>query len=396
MAIESIIILVGAAYLVSLIAGSLMQKYLKIPWMFAALFFGIVLSALGWTAGIQSDSFQVLANLGLLIILFLIGFNLDLTEIIKLKRYVALGTVGIIIGEGLAVSLLLYFFFPAFVNNSFVVALVVATSFATVGEAVLLPILKEFKVLDTKFGQLTLGIGTFDDIIELATLVAVVLLPFAAAHSKALPSLEPVAYGIAAIIALSALFLLLRKVFLSVLKKSREAYVHFLVVISAFFVFVTASYLTFPELAPIAVIVAGALSRHCLPPKVLKDGARDIDFLGYVFFAPLFFLSVGGEVSLDALSLSPLLVLALVTVALGAKLLASFALFRKLLGTKYSLLMGVGLSVRFSTSLVVQYILLSEGLISAQLFSALIATAVILKPVIIGVYSWGLSKGRPP
>lgn len=83
-------------------------------------------------------------------------------------------------------------------------------------------------------------------------------------------------------------------------------------------------------------------------------------------------------------------------VAKGSKLLGSFLFFRKMLGNKYSLLMGPGLSVRFSTSLIVQLILFNSGFISLALYSALIATAALMKPVIIGFYSWGLSSGKPP
>ena len=52
------------------------------------------------------------------------------------------------------------------------------------------------------------------------------------------------------------------------------------------------------------------------------------------------------------------------------------------------------LSVRFSTSLIVQFILFSSGFISLALYSALVATAIFMKPVIIGIYSWGLSRGN--
>jgi hypothetical protein len=58
--------------------------------------------------------------------------------------------------------------------------------------------------------------------------------------------------------------------------------------------------------------------------------------------------------------------------------------------------LGVGLGVRFSTSLIVQFILLNSGLISLALYSALVATAIIMKPIIIGIYSWGLSREKPP
>ena len=175
---ESILLLIVITYSVSLSFGFLLQKYLRIPWMFAALFFGVILAEISFfTPSIQSETFQSLATLGMLIFLFMIGFNLDLKEIKALGKYIFLGTIFIISLEGFCGSLLLYFGFPSEVSNSFLIALITAMSFATVGEAVLLPILAEFKVVNTTFGQLTLGIGTFDDVIEVLMLAILATLP---------------------------------------------------------------------------------------------------------------------------------------------------------------------------------------------------------------------------
>ncbi len=65
-------------------------------------------------------------------------------------------------------------------------------------------------------------------------------------------------------------------------------------------------------------------------------------------------------------------------------------------GNKILVTAGLGLSVRFSTSLIVQFVLLNSALISLSLYSALVATAVFMKPVILGVLSWALSRGKPP
>ena len=175
---ESILLLIVITYSVSLSFGFLLQKYLRIPWMFAALFFGVILAEISFfTPSIQSETFQSLATLGMLIFLFMIGFNLDLKEMKALGKYIFLGTIFIISLEGFCGSLLLYFGFPSEVSNSFLIALITAMSFATVGEAVLLPILAEFKVVNTTFGQLTLGIGTFDDVIEVLMLAILATLP---------------------------------------------------------------------------------------------------------------------------------------------------------------------------------------------------------------------------
>ncbi len=42
---EQVFLVIAATYAVSLGAGLLLEKYLRMPWMFAALFFGMVLSS---------------------------------------------------------------------------------------------------------------------------------------------------------------------------------------------------------------------------------------------------------------------------------------------------------------------------------------------------------------
>ena len=397
---EDILILLVITYGVSLSFGFLLQKYLKMPWMFAALFFGIILSAFGlFTSSIESESFQSLSTLGMLVLLFIIGFNLDLKEMKTLGKYIFAGTILIISSEGFLGSLLLYFGFPADVSNSFLVALITAMSFATVGEAILLPILAEFKVLKTTFGQLTLGIGTFDDIIEVLMLAALAALPtfLPKAQAQSLPNPLLILLTLGGMFLLALVLTKLGSRLKNSLRRASDvSYAPSLLILIVFFSFAALGGFLFEGLAAEGAILSGIVTRAVLPQEMLNENEKTINFLGYIFLSPIFFLSVGAKVSLTSLLLSPLLIALLLVVANTSKYLTSVLLFRKLLGAKYSLLLGVGLGVRFSTSLIVQYILFSSGYISVTLFSALIATAIIMKPVIIGIYSWGLSKGKPP
>lgn len=401
MVAQDIILLIALTYAVSISAGYLMEKKVKIPWMFAALFFGIFLSALGlFKDAIQSESFQTFASLGLLFLLFLIGFNFRPEKIRRLRTHILRGTAFIITLEGVLGTLLLYLAFPAEVSGSLVIAAITAFSFATVGEVVLLPILKEFKVLSTAFGQLTLGIGTFDDVIEILLLVLVTnisLLPVAATAAQNVPPASTMLATLGGLGLASVLILKARRAIRSRLQKVyRFHYVHYLLLLVLFFSFVAAGQFVFEGLAPISAILAGLVARQLFPRHISYENEKALNFLGYIFLAPLFFLSIGAEVSIPTLFLAPLLIAAIYAVSKGSKLLASFLMFRKLLGAKYSLLMGLGLSVRFSTSLIVQFLLFQAGLITLTLFSALIATAILMKPVIIVIYSWALAKGRPP
>lgn len=397
---EDVLLLIVIAYGVSLSLGYLLQKYLKMPWMFATLFFGLGLSAVGlFRSTVESDLFKMLETFGMYFLLFIIGFNLDMKRISKLKNQIVLGTIVIITSEGIFGSLLLYYVFPAEVGYSYLIALVTALSFATVGEAVLLPILNEFGIIKTTFGQLTLGIGTLDDIVEVLMLAAVAVLPgfFPTMQTEILPDPLSILAGLGCLLLLS--FVLLktgRKIKRILAKNHPPPYLASLLTMFICFSFIALGGIVYESLATVGAIFGGISLRGILPKERLYQNERAVEFLGYIFLSPIFFLSVGSSVSVTSLLVYPLMIVLIWIVAKGTKLLTSFLLFRRLLGSKYSLLLGLGLSVRFSTSLIILFILLNSGLISLALYSALIATAIFMKPVIIGVYSWGLSREKPP
>ena len=396
---EDILLLMVVTYGVSLSFGYLLQKYLRIPWMFASLFFGLVLSTTGlFQYTLKSDVFKLLETFGMYFLLFIIGFSLDFRKMGKLKKYIVLGTIIIISLEGISGSLLLYFVFPAEVSNSFLVALVTALSFATVGEAVLLPILKEFGVIKTNFGQLTLGIGTLDDIIEVLMLAVVAVLPgfIPMEQTQIIPDPLSIISCLGFLLLLTFTLLKFGRKIKTILEKNHPpSYLTALLTLFVCFSFIALGGFVFESLATVGAIFGGMVLRGLLPKERLYQNERSVEFLGYIFLSPIFFLSIGAPVSVTSLLLYPSLIALIWTVAKSSKLFSSFLLFRKLLGNKYSLLLGLGLSVRFSTSLIVQFILLSSGFISLALYSALVATAIFMKPVIIGIYSWGLSRGKP-
>ncbi len=398
--LEAVLLLIIATYGISLSVGYLLQKYLRMPWMFSSLFFGLVLSALGlFRSTIDSDLFQMLETLGMYLLLFIIGYSIDFKKMARLKNYVILGTVIIIAFEGFFGSLLLYLVFPAAIHNSYLIALITAFSFATVGEAVLLPILNEFKIIKTTFGQLTLGIGTLDDIVEVLMLAVVAVLPgflpIALTQDFPDPGMVLIDLGLMAILTL-VIARFGHKVGRALEKNHTPSFMFSLLTLLVFFSFVALGNFVAESLASVGAIFGGIVLRELLPKERLHQNEQAIEFLGYIFLSPFFFLSVGASVSLGAVFVAPLMVGLILLVANGSKYLASVALFRRQLGSKYSSLMGIGLGIRFSTSLVVQFILLNSGLITANLYSALIAAAIFVTPVIIIAYSWALSKGPPP
>ena len=140
--------------------------------------------------------------------------------------------------------------------------------------------------------------------------------------------------------------------------------------------------------------MGGIVTQQIFPDKVLKESGKSIDFLGNFFLSPFFFLSLGTKMSLAALIAFPLLIIVIVLVSFSSRVLASTMLFRKLFGAKYAFILGVGLCAKFSTSIIAENLLFTSGLISTTLFSAIIMAYIIMKPIIVGVYSWGLSTAK--
>ena len=72
----------------------------------------------------------------------------------------------------------------------------------------------------------------------------------------------------------------------------------------------------------------------------------------------------------------------MVVVSKGAKLLGSYIIGRKELGSKQSILLGIGLSVRFSTSIVIIKILFENEMIGSDLYSIIVASSIVFKFII--------------
>ncbi len=159
---NTLLLLMITTFLVILTIGTILNKLFSLPWMFSVVIYGIVLSSTGLFASvIEGESFQLLAKLGMLFFLFTIGLDLNLREIKKLGKLIVLGNLLLVLVEASLLAIIFYFFFPAYVNHSFIVAFFSGLAFGTVGEVVLLTILKEFGVEKNPFGQLENGNGVF-------------------------------------------------------------------------------------------------------------------------------------------------------------------------------------------------------------------------------------------
>lgn len=396
---NDIFLLAILTYLVMIAFGRLTSKYLRIPWMFTVVVFSIVLSSFGlFKSTFEGEIFQFLSRTGMLFFLFTIGVDLDLQKISSMGWHIVLGDVLMTLGEGLALGLFFYFAFPTFVSHSFAVALAAGIAFGTVGEVALLAVLKEFSLEKTRFGQLALGIGIFDDIFEMLALAAIITLTRMGTGKTAVDGLGPMLQVLLVIGLLAAATWLMGAAgrFVKGWLEKVEAHsflipaVIFLIILSFFYF----SSQAVENLGVIAAVFSGIAVQRFIPGVQLERYKRPIYFTASQFLGPFFFLSMGSKISLTSILTYPLLILVIILITLIVRVTISFLFFRKLVGQRQSLVLGVGLSNKFSTSVVSENLLFTSGLMAAPLYSAIMASFILLKPIVLGIFSRYLSLIR--
>jgi len=380
----NIFLFLAGAFLFTFVVGRFLEK-IKVPWVFAALLLGTLLAIYNpFSAITTSDTFIFLAQLGMYLLLFIIGFEINLKSIKEKKGFILKSAFFIIFFETIFGSLLIHFVFEYSWSISFLVAL----SFATVGEAILIPILEQFKIINTRLGQAIIGIGTLDDLIEVFTLIIVIILIGSGIHGHINVSLVVLALLLLFILTIG--FSKLRKV--GIKAKLLKGETLFLFAIFILFLFLGIG--AYAEATALAALLAGIALKNFIPGKKLQTIEKEVKIICYGLFAPIFFLWVGTTLNIDYLISYPLLILLIVAVSSTAKLLGGYIMGKKTLGTKKSLLLGLGLSVRFSTSIIIIKILFENGLINDDLYSIVVASSIVFTVVIPIIFASLLNKWK--
>lgn len=381
----NIFLFLAGVFLITFLLGRLLEK-VHVPWVFSALLIGLGLAAYNpFTDITDSAGFLLLAQLGMYFLLFIIGFELNMEKILNSKGFIIKATSVIIFSEAIIATLMVHYIF----NLPWIISFLLSLSFATVGEAVLLPILEEFRLTKTRLGQTILSIGVLDDIFEILTIIAVsVVLGYSAGYTH-----MNIWINLLILLGLFALvFLMLRfkNTFNSFKYKDTPSF--FFIVM--FFIFLFVGLGEFVESAALGALLAGIALKNIIPKKILNFIESEIKALAYGFLAPIFFLWVGIDVNIPYVLKYPFLILLFTTVTYAAKALSSYLMTRKELGIKKSILVGISLCVRLSTSIVIIKLLFSKGLIGTEIYSILIGTQLIFKFVIPFLLSYLITRWK--
>ena len=310
-----------------------------------------------------------LGELGVLLLMFIAGLELHLSELARNTRVSALaGVLGVVLPVSLGWgSGALFGFSP---NNAMFLGMVLGATSVSISAQTLI----ELKVLRTRVGLGLLGAAVFDDILVIL-LLSVVLATLSGGGG--LGSVVLIFVKIAVFLGLSAAFgiwvlpWLSRKV--ANLPVSQGPVSFALVILMLYGL---SAELLGGMAAITGAFLAGLMFARTPEKAVIERGVHAV---AYSLFVPIFFVSIGLGINLREVSLDILwLMLAISAVAILGKLLGS-GLGARMGGFswKESMQLGAGMVSRGEVGLIVAAIGSQAGYIKADELSAIVGMVVI-------------------
>ncbi len=389
MEISQLLIALLAIFAAAKLFGELAERIGQ-PAVLGEMIGGIVVGVSGLhLVDAHAPVLHLLAELGVLLLLFLIGLETDIHRLMSVggaSTAVAITGVVLPFAAGFGVGRLLHY--PMTVSI-FLGAALTATSVGITAR-----VLSDLGHLKSDESQVILGAAVLDDILGLVLLTVVTAI--AAGERLTVGGIAKIfglAFGFVAAALLIGSVLAPRLIRIITGLRVRKA----LFFTSIMFAFGTA-YLA--GLAGSALII-GAFAAGLVLART--DHGRDIQHEIYdvaQFFIPIFFVSVGAAVDLKAINpfdaaTRPffLVGLLLTVVAVAGKLLAGFAAFGRPLR---KIVIGVGMVPRGEVGLIFAQIGLSAGLLSSGLYSSVALMVMITTFVAPPTLRALLAKTRKP
>lgn len=382
---ERFFFILALALVVSKILGELSER-IKQPAVLGELLAGVflgggVLAVVPSTPGEPGyETFYLLAELGVAILLFEIGLETDLRDLIRVGVTSALvAVVGVILPFFLGfISMLAFERFGVLsgINPTFsaLIAITVGATLTATSVGITAKVLSDMNRLQSEEARIILGAAVIDDVLGLIILAAVTGLIESAKVGVGV-GISISGMGVITLKAFGFLFatilvgnLTSRRLF-DLIEKMKVRGVLLLSALS--FALILAFFADLFGLAPIVgAFAAGLILARTNQFKAIEGQLKPIADL----FTPIFFIMVGAALNIGVLDPFtseniPILVVAIVLsiVAVVGKMVSGWAVFKR--GIKKSAV-GVGMIPRGEVGLIFAQLGLTSGIFDSSLFSA--------------------------
>ncbi|MHA8110774.1 cation:proton antiporter [Lactobacillaceae bacterium Melli_B4] len=376
----SIILILASSFLM----GQLATK-LNLPAVVGQLLAGLIIgpAMLNWVH--LTPSLQELANLGVIVLMFLAGLNSDLSLLKKyLKPSLIIAIMGIIFPMLIISGLGLLIHWPL------KEALFLGVIFSATSVSITVQVLREMNQLNSREGTTLLGAAVADDVLTVILLGLTVTLTGEQLKGQITSGMNiglviGLQIGYFILVYLVAKFGVIR--LLDAIKNLAVPYASTIVALLVGLGFALVAELIGLSAITGAFFAGLAISNHSTQKLVDKQ----IGALGYLLLIPIFFVSIGLEMKWSGvIDQFPLFValtgLAVITKLFGAGLGGRLTGFN----WRHSVVIGAGMVSRGEVALIIAQIIYANQLLSADQYSSIVGAIIvstILSPFIL---KWSL------
>ena len=356
----------------------------------AGLMFGIpVLKELFFSEVSTLVVIDFLATLGILLLLFLAGLEIEIEKIKETSR----DSILISICSALIPFALGFIFIMAvFPEQGFMAGIIFGGALMVTSEGTNVKVLMDFNVLNTRLGAIMLAAGAIDDIFEVLFLALVVVL--AKGGSLLDLAMVPVEMIIFLVVAFIA-FKIISKVLLHLDKKSNEETGLFSIVL--IFILVLAA---LSESLNVGYLIGAVLGGFLLQASMKKISSKNrtqllnvIKLIAMGFVVPFFFVNVGLTFDIDTfLANIPMIAVTVVIASVGKIVGTLIVKPVSSLSWKQLYYVGWAMNSRGAAELVIALIAVQYSLISPEIFSALVSMSLITTLILPPILARGIKK----
>lgn len=393
--ILAIVIIIVAAKL-----GGYISTRFNQPSVLGELLAGLVLGPTAldmlhnWTlffhhAETLEELLALMAELGVILLMLLAGLELHLPDLLNAGKVSALaGVLGVLLPLGLGYGAAVLF--DAGSQEALFLGLTLAATSVSISAQTLM----ELNVLRSRVGLALLGAAVFDDILVILVLsVAFVLVGDSGGGLSGvlLTVLNMVLYlGVASVLGLWVLPWLAHQINRLPISKGTLAFVLVVCLLYAYAAEI------FGGMAAITgAFLAGLFLGRTQIREEIEEG---ISALAYAFFVPIFFVDIGLQVNLRAISGNAWWFTAVFTLIAILSKISGSGLGARIAGfsNKEAIQLGIGMVSRGEVGLIVASFALSAGLVSQQNFSIAVFMVIMATLVTPPMLRAAFAKGAPP
>ena len=370
------------------LAGYLVASRINQSATIGAILVGVLVgpSVLGLIT--YTDFVATLAHLGAIILLFVIGFEFNIRDILD-PRYGVIGLVGVALPwlGGYATAVLFGFDFAS--------AVFVGTALTATSIAITANVLKEIGVLQTGAAKAIIGAAVIDDVLSLVVLA--IATDLAVGGSVLVTSaVLMLAKAVGFIVVAGAVgYFGIRKVIerMDATPLARK-YPEFVFIFAMMVAFL---YAMLADLVGLSGIIGAFLAGVAFAGVELRQSKGVHEGAEYfqIVFASIFFVSLGILADIRALTSDMVLFLAALTVVAIVTKVVGCGLPARLMGMcrEDSLIVGFGMAPRGEVAMIVALIGLESGLIGQNIFVVIVRMSLLTSLITPIVYRKWFFKG---